>query len=260
MSASQEHGLEIERRLKREFQRRNTGWLPSRLPIDPDHTARFDVPGYVDPYGRGIPTSIKSAKLRHGNALVCMADATRIADLASFQTTRLLVALYEQVGDKKVFREVREYLITGAEWRKLAGGTPAEDLARFNRDIKVPSPTQARAIARQWKKRLAEDYPDTLIRWNPKIDSRNQRRLQCSLHLSDLEAAITDPSRIKVFGAPSDPPGMVRPPHLRAASRHMWGDGMRLPIVIDSPPRTRHPRPSLAARPARPALARARHR
>lgn len=240
MSASQQHGLEIERRIKQEFQRLNTGWLPAHLSIDPAHTARFDVPGYVDPYGQGIPTSIKSAKLRNGKALICMSDATRIADLASFETTRLLVALYEQEGSQKVFREVREYLITGEEWKTLTGGVPADVLASFHEAIKLESATKARAVARKWKARLATDYPDTPMRWNPKIGSGNQRRLQCSLHLADLEHAVQDPSRIKVFGAPKDPPGRPRPPHLRAESRHLWGNGLRLPIVLDSPPRVRY--------------------
>ena len=179
MSASQEHGLEIERLIKREFQRLNTGWLPGRLPIEPEHTARFDVPGYVDPYGRGIPTSIKSAKLNRGQALVCLSDATRIADLANFDVTRLMVALYDQVGAQKVFREVREYLITGEEWRALTGGVPSDVLASFNEAIKLPDASKARAVAREWKARLATDYPNTPMRWNPKIGSGNQRRLQC---------------------------------------------------------------------------------
>lgn len=250
MSASQQHGLEIERLLKQEFQRLNTNWLPHSLPIEPEHTARFDVPGYVDPYGRGIPTSIKSAKLRRGQALVCLSDATRIADLANFETTRLLVALYEQTQGKKVFQEVREYLITGSEWKTLTGGVPADVLASFNEAIKLKDPTQARAVARQWKERLAEEYPDTLMRWNPKIDSGTQRRLQCSMYLTDLDSVVADPDRIKVFGAPNDPPGLVRAPHLRAVSRHLWGNGLRFPVVLDSPPRRRQAKTKASSRPA----------
>lgn len=253
MSASQEHGLEIERLIKREFQRLNTGWLPSRLPIEPEHTARFDVPGYVDPYGRGIPTSIKSAKLNRGQALVCMSDATRIADLANFELTRLLLALYDQVGGQKIFREVREYLITGEEWKSLTGGVPADTLASFNESIKLPDAIKSRAVAREWKTRLAADYPDTPMRWNPKIGSGNQRRLQCSVYLSDLDAVVADPSRVKVFGAPKDMPGHVRAPHLRAVSRHLWGDGLRFPVVLDSPPRRRRPRVKTASPPSKPA-------
>ncbi len=239
MSASQQHGLEIERVLKAEFERRSRHVLPSHLPVETVHTARFDVPGYMDPYGKGIPTSIKSAKARHNNALVYLADALRIVDLANFETTRLMVALYEQRGNKKFFMEVREYLITGDEWETLTGGVPPEMLVEYSKALKGGSATEARLEARQWKLRMRELFPDTPMRWNAKIDSKNQRRLQCSLHLKDLEAVIADKSRIRVFGAPADPPGMVRPPFLQPISRHVWGQGQRFPLVLFSPPRAR---------------------
>lgn len=239
MSASQSHGLEIESRLREQFQRYNQDWLPSHLPLETEYTARFDVPGYSDPYGRGIPTSIKSAKLRHANALIGLADATRIADLVNFPLTRLLVALYQQQGDNKVFREVREYLVTGEEWRTLTGDVPAEALAAFNRALKLPEPGDARQVAREWKSHLAEQFPDSKIRWNPKIDSKGQRRLQCSVHLRDVEAVIEEMDRIRVFGSPQDPPGFVRPEHLLPVSEALWGADLTFPLVLHSPPRQR---------------------
>ena len=238
MSASQSHGLEIEKRLRAEFQRYTQQWLPDRLPIETEYTARFDVPGYADPEGRGIPTSIKSAKLRHGNALVCLADAPRIADLVNFPLTRLLVALYEQQGNQKVFHEIREYQVTGPEWDRLLGGVPAEALMAFHQAIRQPDAEQARRTARQWKQHLAQEFPDALIRWNPKIDSKNQRRLQCSVHLKDLEGVIQDLSRVRVYGVPHDPPGVVRPAHLQPLSPQLWHEGLVFPVALDSPPRT----------------------
>lgn len=241
MSASQQHGLEIERLLKAEFQRHSRSVMPSHWPVGTAHTARFDVPGYMDPYGRGIPTSIKTAKCRHNNALVHMADALRIVDLVNFDTTRLLVTLYEQRGSKKYFSEVREYLITGQEWEQMTGGVPPEMLAEYSKAIKAGTVKEARAQARQWKLRMKELFPDAPIRWNAKIGSSDgQRRLQCSMHLRDIESLILDKSRIRVFGAPVDPPGFVRPLHLQPLSRHIWGQGLRFPLVMNSPPRLRN--------------------
>jgi len=240
MGASQQHGLDIERLLKVEFDRHARSVMPSHLPIGTAHTARFDMPGYMDPYGRGIPTSIKSAKCRHHNALIYMADALRIVDLANFETTRLLVALYQQQGEHKYFTEVREYLITGAEWERLTGGVPPELLMEYSKALKTGSVQEARAHARQWKLRMKELFPDAPIRWNAKIGSSDgQRRLQCSLHLRDIEMAIEDKHRIRVFGSPVDPPGMVRPLHLQPLSRHLWGQGLRFPVILPSPPRPR---------------------
>lgn len=237
MSASQSHGLEIEKRLKAEFQRYTQQWLPNHLPLATEYTARFDVPGYSDPEGKGIPTSIKSAKLRRGNALVCLADAPRIADLVNFPMTRVLLALYEQKGNEKVFGEIREYLIAGEEWEDLLGGVSAETLMGFHQALRQPNPEQARRTAREWKRHMAEEFPDAKVRWNPKIDSKNQRRLQCSVHLRDLEAAIQDPARIRVYGTPLGACDESRPAHLQPKSARLWGDGLVLPVTLHSPPR-----------------------
>lgn len=239
MSASQEHGFEIERLLKEEFQRRNKGWFPQNVPIQAGHTARFDVPDYVDPYGRGIPTSIKTARIANAKAKINLSDANRIADLVNFNQTRLLVALYQQAPAKKVFCEIREYIITGDEWNELIGGTPLDLINGFSASLKETNLNKAKKQALFWKSRLKELFPNTPITWNPKIDSKGQRRLQCSVSLEALEDVIQDKSRIKVFGVTQDPVGYIRPSYLRSTSHHLWGDGLRLPIVLISPPRIR---------------------
>lgn len=240
MSASQEHGFEIERLLKKEFQQRNKGWFPQYVPIQAGHTARFDVPDYVDPYGKGIPTSIKTARILNSRAIINLSDANRIADLVNFDQTRLMVALYHQMRSKKVFGEIREYIITGNEWNNLIGGTPLDLINGFSNAIKQEKDThKAKNEARVWKERLQELFPETPMTWNPKIDTKGQRRLQCSVSLEALEDIIEDKSRIKVFGITNDPPGYVRPAYLRSVSHHLWNDGLRLPITLLSTPRVR---------------------
>ena len=239
MSASQQHGLEIERLIKEQFQSRNKNLLPTSMPLEQAHTARFDVPGYVDPYKKGIPTSIKTAKIRNGSALVCMADANRISDLINFKETRLLVLLYQQKGDYKIFNEVREYIVTGDEWESLMGGVPLDVINSFSKAIKVPEKEEAKKIVKEWKEKLAELFPSTLIKWNAKIDSHGQRRLQCSINLTDIEEIIADKKRIRVFGAPKDPKGFIRPDYLRSVSFHLWNDGMRFPFPLKSEVRKR---------------------
>lgn len=240
MSASQQHGLEIEKIIKEEFKRRSRSALPSSMPLEQSHTARFDVPGYVDPYQRGIPTSIKAAKIKAANATVYLADANRISDLINFKETRLLVSLYYQKGSYKVFNEIREYIITGEEWETLMGGIPLDVIHSFSKAIKCPNADEAKKIVKNWKEELSQLFPDTMIKWNAKIGSSGQRRLQCSVDLRDVEDVIQDKKRIKVFGSPKDPKGVVRPAYLRSVSNHLWYDGMRLPFPIFSEPRVRN--------------------
>ena len=229
MPASQQHGFEIEKIILSDLTKRSK--LAKKIPLSSSHVSRFDAPAYSDPYGLGIPTSIKTAKKNSaGNALVCLADATRIGQLTEVPQMRLLVALYEQQGPNKVFPEIREYLVTSSEWEKAMGGVSSDVLHLFNAALKVEDPKKARLVAKEWKKKLAEEHP-SVMRWNAKIDSKGQRRLQCSIPLLELDALVKDPKRIRVFGTS---------PQAHAA--RLWGNGTRFPIVLSSPPRTRHPK------------------
>jgi len=239
MSASQNHGFIVENLLLAEFPRRSKDTLVPNLALDRAYTSRFDVAGYLDPYGLGIPTSIKCAKFRGPRTLVNLADATRIVKLGEEPHMRLMVALYRQDGNQKVFAELREYVVTGEEWSNLCGRVPPEDLEAFAKDLTGRSTDDARGRARVWKKDLATSYPSKM-KWNPKIDSGNQRRVQCSVTLHDLESVIADRSRIKVYGQALD--RQVRPGYLRPHSERLWGTGLRFPFCIDSPARQRNPR------------------
>lgn len=241
MSASQHHGFDFEKLLLAEFPRRNPQVILPPVPLNHEYTARFDVSGYLDPYGTGIPTSIKTAKYRGPRTLICLSDAYRIVQLGQQSAMRLMVGLYRQEGAEKVFGEVREYVITGEEWQALCGHVPAEEIEDFAYSLTGKSSESARLEARKWKTYLAGKYPG-LMRWNPKIDSKNQRRLQCSVPLQDLESVIKDKSRIKVFGQAMDE--RARPGHLLPVAERLWGRGLRFPLSLLSEARVRSPKPA----------------
>ena len=246
MGSSQQHGFIVEDLLKKEFDP-YAGQAQGKQapPINSRYTARFDVPGNRDPYGQGLPTSIKTARFTGPNSLVCLSDAVRIAGLMEVPKMRLLVALYQQEGQNKVFSEVREYLIEANEWKTLMGSVPVDLIDDFHVALRAGDPSRARQVARQWKKRLSDEFPSSM-RWNPKIDSKTQRRLQCSVRLCDIEAAITDKARICVFGKPITlPQSVVRPIYLKPKFSRLYrrdADALRLPFEIHSPPRVRRPR------------------
>lgn len=239
--ASQGHGFVIESLMVGEIRRQ--AHLNGNLPVERGYTERFDAPGYQDPYGRGIPTSVKACKRKaDGDALICLADAARITEMAEVPEMRLMVAIYDQVQGKKVFSEIREYILRADEWTKLVGGAPKDVLQDFSKAIKDPDPTKARAIAKEWKAHMAEEYP-AVLRWNPKIDSKGQRRVQCSVLASEIEAVIKDKRRIRVFGKVPASEQTPRPKHLRPVSSRLWGVGVGLPVVVESAVRHRHPKP-----------------
>lgn len=240
MSASQQHGFVFENYIHHEVDRRlgDAARAPSCILQEP--TARFDLPSWRDPTGQGIPTSIKVAKRpASGRVRVDLADARRTVSLSDEPFLRMLVGIYDQKEDCKVVNEVREYLIPGDCWSEAAGDVPPAMISRFHEALKDPDHHRARIIARQWKKKINQYYPG-IIRWAPKIDSKNQRRLQCSVYLPDLEdlvASFPDAS-IRVYGRPKGKP------HPFLVSESLWGDGLALPLSIPSPPRRRHAKKS----------------
>lgn len=240
MSASQNHGFDIEQRLIAEFPRRNPNLAIPTMDLTRGYTARFDVPGYLDPFGRGVPTSIKAARFRGPRTIVCLADAYRTVGLGNEARIRLMVALYRQDATHKFVEELREYEILGSEWAQMCGNVPMDEIEDFADALKQGTHTEARAVARVWKKHMTAAYPSRM-RWNPKIDSHRQRRLQCSISLQDIEASIADTGRIRVYGKVlGDHP---RPGYLDSQSERLWGKGLHFPMVIDSPARVRTPRP-----------------
>jgi len=237
MAASQDHGLKFEAKIIEEVARRMgpAGQPPPGIPVDP--TARFDLPAWRDPTGAGIPTSIKMTRLTN-TIKVDMADARRTVALADFPVWRLLVGLFEQVGSKKVVREIREYLIPGDLWAEITGWVPPNMVAKFHNQIKEGTPEEARAVAAQWRAEMRQYYPSSL-KWAAKIDSKKQRRLQCCLPLAELEKLLVDTKEgsIRVYGTAD---ATKRPAHLKPSSSRLWGGlGLELPLEFESPPRAR---------------------
>lgn len=236
MTASQQHGFVFEQHVHQEVERRLGETARAPVAFQPEHTARFDLPAWRDPTGDGVPTSIKVARrASSGKVRVDLADARRTVALSDVPMLRLLVGVYDQKGENKVVDEVREYLIPGDCWAEATGDVPPAMVSRFHNAIKETDHVVARAKAREWKKKLNEHYPG-IVRWAPKIDSKNQRRLQCSVYLNDLDALVeTHPdASVRVYG---QSPRSMSPP---SESPRLWGgDGTLLPLVIPSPPRAR---------------------
>jgi len=214
------------------------GTPPPGMPSDP--TARFDLPAWRDPTCAGIPSSIKMTRRQaNGKHRIDMADARRTVALADVGMWRLIVGLFDQVGSKKVVREVREYLIPSDVWIEVTGDVPPHMISRFHEALKSGTHIEARQVAAQWKAKMAQHYT-SVLKWAAKIDSKKQRRLQCTLPLDQLEALLLEHEEgsIRVYGSPAND---GRPDYLKAVSERLWGGlGTRLPLVFDSPPRLRN--------------------
>jgi len=98
----------------------------------------------------------------------------------------MLVGSYDQEGDRKFFRKIHEILFRHIYKRRILGDVSTGHVTSFQEGLKgfgVGDHERARSWARDRKKEIGNSG---LVKLNPKVDSKSQRRLQCSINLSSL--------------------------------------------------------------------------
>lgn len=179
MPAVQQHGLDMERIL-------GGAYLGRPLPAG-GYTDVFDIPADLTHDGR--PVSIKTAKHNASGGTLGLGDARRIWATLRAREIVLICATYAQAGDVKIFSRVCEVVLTPEIAPHLLGALSLNEVATFHEGLLRFGPGEhlrARAWARAEKRTLCDRAG--LITLNPKIDSKRQRRLQCSLRLNALLA------------------------------------------------------------------------
>lgn len=168
----QQHGLVFEEWVRVTF---FGGYRPART------TQKWDVPASVNERFGGIPVNPKAVK--YGTP-VDLGDALRQFKID--EPFLLVIGFWQQEGEQKRFVNIVSPRIDPVAWRKLWGPVTQADLERLDAVVKDKSltPEQARAAALRIKN--APPFTQSIIVVNPKIDSKTQRRLQCSLRFNDV--------------------------------------------------------------------------
>ncbi len=146
------------------------------------HTAAFDIEAKFDKV-LGLPTSVKST----GSNVVGLSDARNFFSIS--QKYRMLVGFYTQVDLRKQFGIVHQFVITTKVLDTLRGKLTLDDVTRFHQGLLLTNfPAGSHLEARQWarEQKFILSEKQSMVTLNPKIDSKKQRRLQCSVLLSDL--------------------------------------------------------------------------
>lgn len=200
----QHHGLVFERWVDDTF---FDGYRPL------SYTQKWDIPASANLRYGGVPVNPKATKYR---TPVDLGDALRQFDIA--EPFMLIIGFWRQEGDTKRFVNIIAPRIDPAAWRKLWGPVTRADLARLDAVIKDRSvtPPQARAAAARMKRE--PPFNQCVFVLNPKIDSKTQRRLQCSLRFDDVFRHLA-------------------PDADRSAQEHPALFGVPFPAVVASKPR-----------------------
>jgi hypothetical protein len=200
----QQHGLAFEIWIRDTF---FDGYVP------PGYTQKWDIPAKINVSHGGVPVNPKAAKYR---TPVDLGDALRQYDIA--EPFILVIGYWVQEGDEKRFVNIVAPRIEPDVWRKLWGPVTRADLERLDAVIKDRSLDYREARKQAQAIKDAPPFTEAVIEVNPKIDSKGQRRLQCSLRSDDLYKHL----------APEAPTGVQKTPSL-------WG--VPFPATVKSKPR-----------------------
>ena len=186
-----------------------------------EYTEKWDVPkefnssDRVPEEMRHLPVSIKTCK--YGSP-IGFGDAIR--QFGIHEDFVLIVGFWQQAGPVKNFVAAEAVRISSHQWKQLFEPITPEILLKLDQMIKDFGThySTVRTLAKATK----NNYPftDSVMVINPKIDSKKQRRLQCSLPFKAfwnlLEKAASSNTNCSLLGIPIPNPFMSPPRTFRS--------------------------------------------
>ncbi|MCY4049827.1 MAG: hypothetical protein OXF24_09595 [Hyphomicrobiales bacterium] len=173
MMEVQRHGFTFEEWVSDVFFDGYNGKYMQKWDIPAEHNQSTLLP----PELRSLPVSVKLIK--YGSS-IALGDVLRQRTIDT--DFLIIVGFWRQTSPtEKNIVEIAAMKFLRGDWQALWSDLTLEGLQEIDRHIKNPNLhySQARADAKQWKLRPEMKRCRLII--NPKIDSKTQRRVQCSL-------------------------------------------------------------------------------
>jgi hypothetical protein len=168
MAESQKHGFTFENEVLKAY-----GLDPARL----SYTRAHDIPAELNTK-EGKNISIKAS----GSKSVDMGDVLRIfAETSSPEPILLTVLFYQQDGDKKKLKEIHQVDLTNSH-AILFGTVTKEELQDYVKLVKAIPHGAPSLETRDTYITAAQTLNRKMgyVHVRPKVDSKSQRRVQCS--------------------------------------------------------------------------------
>ena len=199
----QSHGFSFEKWVCDTLFEGYSGEYMQKWDVPPDHNQNELIP----PDLRSIPVSVKSAK--YGSP-IGLGDVVR---QRSIDEPFLLIAGFwrQRSPSEKWFEDIGWVKFSPAEWSSLWGSLSLRQLTEIDHVVKNQEAhySLVRKQAQEWKTRVASNSSSQIV-INPKIDSKKQRRVQCSLPFHVFWDAVGRKAQIHdnpmLFGLPFDNP------------------------------------------------------
>jgi hypothetical protein len=168
----QQHGVVFETWVREAF---FDGYEPA------SYTQKWDIPATANRHHGGLPVNPKATK--YGSA-IGLGDALRQYDID--EPFILLLGFWRQDGPVKRFVNITPVTIHPETWRLMWGPVTRDDLAQLDALIKDRSLDYRDVRRRAQAMKRQPPFSESLIVLNPKIGSKGQRRLQCSLRFDHV--------------------------------------------------------------------------
>lgn len=184
MGEVQQHGLFLEDRII--FELTNLTKNEYNQVYDLPYNSKYDLLSH-EKYKIKNPISIKTTK---SDNIGC-GDLQRFVSCLRTDSFKMLVGQYKQIGTKKQFFRIIEFDFNPKHSSLILGNVPCFELDNYCSFIKSIEPGKSVQLKSNpiWKnklQRLNEKFDLGLLKINTKIDSKSQRRVQCSLSISEL--------------------------------------------------------------------------
>jgi hypothetical protein len=140
------------------------------------YSDKWDIPKEKNKNFGNIPISIKTAKYR---SAIGLGDALR--QISIDEDFIMIVGYWIQEGNNKKLVNVSASIIDQKIWRKLWDPIKHDDILILDSLIKSYNEDYSKIRNDAQVLKAKSPYKDALITLNPKIDSKIQRRLQCSI-------------------------------------------------------------------------------
>ena len=194
---SQKHGFIFENDIRKNV---------FQLEEHPNNTDIHDINCEQNKFNNSENISIKSTS----SSNIDCGDILRFFNYDFSKTNTIILVQYIQQGNLKVIKNIYEINYTKEMHKELFGSISRTELENYIKQIKSIAPGKCDKVIRkdyiEKKKQLQSEY-NMRINISPKVDSKSQRRVQCSI------PKFTE--RIKKFIISHSTEGIIRDKQLK---------------------------------------------
>jgi hypothetical protein len=191
MSKNQLHGKIFEKDFLHKFYKLDLDYINSI-----SNTSVFDCPiGKITEN-----TSVKSTK----TDCICLGDVNRIFNyidnINNNEKIKLYILKYQQKGVFKVLQYIYEIDFNMDFHKELFNNISYDKIKSADDLIKnIPEGRTSNECKKNYKEKCSELSKNGKIKYNPKVDSKKQRRLQCSFDITKINSKLYNLYPIEEF-------------------------------------------------------------